>query len=178
MPQQTEVFWERSPLLCLTQLLLLKWPECPRGHWDMFRHELEHLGAAVGEPEKGRLWKVTDRETGDTQPCLRTGRDPGVEKEAKVDREAKKYRDQNRVIKRKSINTFPRVSELRMCAWGSWRRLVWADTKNHCRACLALRWSHSAPSWVARALRVQSCPPSRVCRNHFLGLRFGGRSGL
>ena len=125
MPQRTEVFWGRSPLLCLTQLLSLKWPECPRGQSG---HELEHLGAAVGEPEKGRLWRVTDREIGDWQPCLRTGRDPGVEKEAKVDRKAKKYRDQNRVIKRKSINTFPRVSELRMCAWGSWRRLVWADT--------------------------------------------------
>lgn len=99
-------------------------------------------------------------EIGDWQPCLRTGRDPGVEKEAKVDRKAKKYRDQNRVIKRKSINTFPRVSELRMCAWGSWRLLVWANS--HCRARLVLRWSHSAPSWVAWVWRMQSCPPSCV----------------
>ena len=37
---------------------------------------------------------------GDRQPCLRTGRDPGIEKERQrlTDRKAKKYGDHNRLL--------------------------------------------------------------------------------
>lgn len=42
---------------------------------------LVFLGALVSETEKGRFMKSYRQTNGDRQPCLRTGRDPGIEKE-------------------------------------------------------------------------------------------------
>lgn len=56
---------------------------------------LVFLGTRVSETEKGRFTKRYRQTNGNRQSCLRTGRDPGKEKERQTltDRKAKKYRD-------------------------------------------------------------------------------------